>query len=342
MKRFFLMMILMMVFAASNIVAQDIIVSSYPVKLILQEITGKAVDIDVVVPFGADPFDVKGFNQNYLRGSEIADAFVYISDEFEPWAKNVKAKKKIALFDFVPTEMLIDKEGNLAFTDKVLEKLNEAITKNANMKMSKPRSSVIQKALKGKKLCPYFWHDPLVVQAILPSINTALAEVMPEQAGNFTQNTTRFSARVTGVNIELREILKIAKYQSFCQLTPAFNYFAAQYKLYNTKPISSVLNITEPQFAVFSYHQTKSLSGVDVESKALKLLADNKFPVIFYSRYDYSEAADIIRKSDTLSSAELGLFYGRSSNERYFDLLYENAAIIQKVYLPVKKVKVKK
>lgn len=335
-------MIAMMLFATSNIVAQDIIVSSYPVKLILQEITGKAVNIDVVVPFGADPFDVAGFNQNYLRGSEIADAFVYISDEFEPWAKNVKAKKKIVLFDFVPTEMMIDKDGNLAFTDKVLEKLNEAITKNSNMKMSKPRSSVIQKALKGKKLCPYFWHDPLIIQAMLPEINTALTEVMPDQAGNFTQNTNRFSSRVTGVNIELREILKVAKYQSFCQLTPAFNYFAAQYKLYSTKPISSVLNITEPQFALFSYHPTKYLAGVDVEAKALKLLADNKVPVIFYARYDYPEAADIIRQSDTLSSAELGLFYGQSSSGRYFDLLYGNAAIIQKVYLPAEKVKVKK
>jgi hypothetical protein len=93
---------------------------------------------------------------------------------------------------------------------------------------------------------------------------------------------------------------------------------------------------------LFSYHQTKSLSGVDVDAKALALLADNKLPVIFYARYDYPEAADIISKSDTLNSVELGLFYGHSSNGRYFDLLYENAAIIQKVYLPAEKVKVKK
>ena len=57
----------------------------------------------------------------------------------------------------------------------------------------------------------------------------------------------------------------------------------------------------QPQFALFSYHQTKALSGIDVDAKALKLLADNKFPVIFYSRYDYLEAVDIIRTSDTAS-----------------------------------------
>ncbi len=317
-----------------SLYAQDVIVSSYPVKLILQEITGKYVDIDVIIPFGADPFDSTQFNQAYLRGTRIADAFIYISDDFEPWAKDVHAEKKIAIFDFVPPEMMIDIEGNPAFTGKVLEKLIEAIAKNENMKMSKPRNTVIQKFLKGKKLCPYFWHDPLVVQAVLPGLNTLLSDLIPIRAGNFTQNTNRFSARVTGVNTELRSILAPIKYQSFAQVSPILNYFTARYKLYTNHIYSNDLNKGGDPFAVFSYNPQIKINSEELEAKLPQILADKKAPAYFYSEFDFPQMAEHFKYSKTISRAQVCLFYGLNTDDRYFDILYRNVNIIQQVYMP--------
>jgi ABC-type Zn uptake system ZnuABC Zn-binding protein ZnuA len=316
------------------IYSQDIIVSSYPVKLILQEITGKYADIDVIVPFGENPFDSTKFNQDYLRGTRIADAFIYISDDFEPWAKNVNAEKKIAIFDFVPPEMMIDIEGNAAFTGKVLEKLVEAIGKNEKMKMSKPRNSVIQKSLKGKKLCPYFWHDPLVVQAILPELNNALTEIMPMRAGNFAQNANRFSARVNGVDIELRNALEPIKYNSFAQVSPILNYFTARYKLYNNHIYSNGLDKGENPFAVFSYNPRLKINSDQLEEEMPQALIDAKAPAYFYSSFDFPEMANHFKTSKNISRAQIHLFYGFSSQDRYFDVLYRNLRIIQQVYMP--------
>ena len=366
MKKNLVVLILLFVMGVSSN-AQDIIVSSHPVKLILQEITGRFADIDVIVPFGADPFDETKFNQAYLRGTRIADAFIYISDDFEPWAKDVKAEKKIAIFDFVPPEMLIDIEGNPAFTGKVLEKLIEAngrevvgyrqhtslrgyintrwmeeklieaIGKNENMKMSKARNTVIQKSLKGKKLCPYFWHDPLVVQAILPELNTALAEIMPLRAGDFAQNTERFSNRVNGVNIELRNALDPFKYQSFAQVSPILNYFTARYKLYTNHIYSNSLAKGENQFAVFAYNPQVKVNSEKLEVKLPQILIDEKAPAYFYSEFDFPAMGQYLKTSKAVSRAEVHLFYSFSSNDRYFDILYRNAEIIQQVYMPKEK-----
>lgn len=314
--------------------SQDIIVSSYPVKMIVREITGPTVDIGTVVPFGADPFDEESFDKRYLRGTEIADAFIYISDDFETWAKDVKAVKKINLFDFIPPELLVDIDGNPAFRNQALEKAEKAISKNESMKMSKPRNEVLRKEMRGKKLSPYFWTDPLAVESILPELTAALAEIMPEHAAKFNGNATRFTGRISGVNIELRSILEPAKYKPFFQTTPVMNYFSARFKLYNTKPLRDLLGYSDESYDVFSFNRKGPVPEEGLEEQTLTAIEDNNAAALFYTPYDFGELSKRIRRLDSIPSVELSVFYARSSESRYFDLLYENAIRIRNAHVP--------
>jgi ABC-type Zn uptake system ZnuABC Zn-binding protein ZnuA len=72
-----------------------IVVSIYPIKLILNEIgVNSEVIIDKVV-------DIHSFEPNIktLINAQNSCGFIYISENFETWAKNIKSKYKLKLLE---------------------------------------------------------------------------------------------------------------------------------------------------------------------------------------------------------------------------------------------------
>lgn len=307
--------------------AQDLIVSSYPVKLILQELTGVTVDIRPIIPYGANPYSDSVRNELLIRGAKIADAFIYISEEYEPWVADIPAKKKIALFDLLPPEMMLDKEGYQLFDKKILEKLNQNIDKNYSSKRPKKRNDILKKYLSNKKINPYFWTDPVAVQSIMPALTDSLAQIMPLQAGKFATNLTRFDSRLNGLNLKIRQIIRNTKYKSFYQLNHKFDYFINRYKLYNVGALSDSQKkgITHLDKSIFYYITKMELDSAQ-ELFLKEQYKKNNSPAV------YSAKIDNPIKNHEMKSIKLFLYYPESPEDRYFDLLTKDAMLIKNTF----------
>jgi ABC-type Zn uptake system ZnuABC Zn-binding protein ZnuA len=324
MKKIFLILVIIMQFSTGY--AQDIIVSSYPVKLILQELTGISVDIRPIIPFGANPYADSVRNPVLERGAKLADALIYISDEYEPWIKDIDAQKKIALFDMLPPEMILDENGFPAFDKKQLEKLRLNLEKNYQSKRPKPRKEIIHKYLNDKKLNPYFWTDPVAINTIMPELTDSLISILPLEAPKFAKNLGRFDSRVKGVNLKLRRIIQRTKYKSFYQLSHRFDYFIKRYKLFNVGAYAekaSDFDFTETK--LFRYptdEKIDSLGLKNIENEYQK----NNSPVVYISDVDNLE------KYNSIKRIVLNLYHSDSEKKRYFDYLLDNARKINSAY----------
>ena len=92
------------------------VVSSYPAKMILQEIVGDKVEIHTLIPVGASPhtFSPKPSQMKILQK---ADCFFYIADNMDNWAKKIQAKKKVIMMDMVPKSKRLSLDNEAECTD---------------------------------------------------------------------------------------------------------------------------------------------------------------------------------------------------------------------------------
>ena len=78
---------------------------------------------------------------------------------------------------------------------------------------------------------PPVWLSPARVRELARSIEAALADLLPEHAGEFAANLRGFEAELDRLDAELRRVLEPRKGQRFLVLHPAWGHLAAEYGL---------------------------------------------------------------------------------------------------------------
>ena len=167
----------------------------YPFKSILQELTGKRAEINVILPPSADPHTFELTTSDYKKISNSKVIF-FGSENLDEWITKVEGVKKIELIKLVPQKFL---------------------------------KNIIGANNKDYGTDPHFWTDPLTVKALIPNLVKELIKLDPEGKEIYKKNADSFSEQLTNLDKKLSSELAAFKNKNVILSHPFYCYFLNRY-----------------------------------------------------------------------------------------------------------------
>ncbi len=179
------------------------VVTGYPVKFILEEITHNVADVTALVPPGASPHTFAP-NPSDIRKVQNAKALFYVSEELDGWAAKIQAKNVIRLMDYLPEEYKMyfaepHKHGNESH-----ESANDIID-------------------------PHFWTDPLAVKSIVGKLTEILVKLDKANEKSYRDNAKLFITRLELLNLQIQARTVQIRGKTIFLFHPSFRYFIKRY-----------------------------------------------------------------------------------------------------------------
>jgi zinc transport system substrate-binding protein len=209
-KNIFITTLFFIVAALSANAYTSYVTSSNPAQMIMKSMCSSKIDVARLVPPGGSPHTYEPKPSDMAKIS-VSTAFIYISDELEPWVAKIEAKNKIALFDLLPDEfkLTFDGEHNHDHGDhEGHDHGEEEITYD-----------------------PHFWTDPLTLKELLPLLADTLAKLDPDYAGTYANNANIFGKRLVTLHRQLENKLKSVRGKSVMLFHPSFRYMLKRYDI---------------------------------------------------------------------------------------------------------------
>lgn len=208
MKKLFRIIILILIFttfcnAQGKSGKPDYIVTGYPVKYILEELTRNIAEVNALVPPGASPHTFAP-NPSDIKKAQSAKALFYVSEELDGWAVKIQAKNLIRLMDYLPAEY----------------KMNFAEPHRHGNEHSEHGSDIID---------PHFWTDPLAVKALAGKLTEILVKLDKSNEQNYRDNARAFIARLELLNLQIQTRTVQIRGKSIFLFHPSFRYFIKRY-----------------------------------------------------------------------------------------------------------------
>lgn len=209
-KNLFLVLFILTIFSSCSTNKSDkqnILVTIYPFKAIIQEIVGNDINVDVLLPVGTNPHTYE-MSPSDLKKIQDAKIFIYGAETLDGWAAKVESENKIELLKLIPKEYLID---IIISDDHPHYSLAETHNHNG--------------------INPHFWADPITVNAMLKSLVTKLSSFYPEKEEVLSRNAKQFSAKLVELDRRIKEQLKAVEYSKVFTAHPFYDYFFSRYKI---------------------------------------------------------------------------------------------------------------
>jgi zinc transport system substrate-binding protein len=177
---------------ASAPVRPEVLVSVPPQAWLVRRIAGDAVDVEVMVPPGADPHT------------------------YEPTIKQMRAASRAALYVKVG-------HPNFAFERVWFERFT---AENPSLQVVDGTKGVTR--LSGD---PHLWVAPAAMHTMAIHVASALAKIDPSHATDYSANLVRVESEIDSVDRDIRATLAPFAGRSFFVFHPAWGYFAEAYGL---------------------------------------------------------------------------------------------------------------
>ncbi len=189
--------LLFLTFSISVFPQLKISTTIYPFKSILQEITGKRAEINVILPPSADPhtFELTTSDYKKILNSKV---IFFGSENLDEWITKVESVKKIELIKLVPQKFL---------------------------------KNIIAANNKDYGTDPHFWTDPLTVKAMIPNLVEELINLDPQGKEIYKKNADSFSEKLINLDKKISSELAVVKNINVILSHPFFNYFLSRYEI---------------------------------------------------------------------------------------------------------------
>ncbi|MCX8104783.1 MAG: metal ABC transporter substrate-binding protein [Ignavibacterium album] len=267
----------------------NIVVTIYPFKAILQEIVGNEIQVDVLLPGSADPHTYEMSPSDYKKIQD-AKVFFYGAETLDGWAAEIDVKNKIELLKLIPEDFLLQIEMN----DEHSSELNEESHHHYGVD-------------------PHFWTDPLTVNSMLESLTQKLAEFYPDKKESFKRNAEAFSLKLIELDKKVKKQIEPVIHNKVFSAHPFYNYF---FKRYGIKEVGS-LEISPGQQIT-----PKFLKNISEEINRKNVKA------IFINKQHISKAAKVLAESVGIKTIELDPIGGTKSSETYEQIILSNLTTI--------------
>lgn len=268
---------------------ENIVVTIYPFKAIIQELVGTEIKVDVLIPGSADPhsYEMSPSDYNKIQSARI---FFYGAESLDGWAAKYDVKNKVELLKIIPRDFLIE------------------------IKMTQDHSfHSNDDSHHHHGIDPHFWSDPLTVNSMLDSLTNILIVHFPEKKDLIKKNSELFSKKLNDLNNKIREEIKSVAHNKVFTAHPFYNYFFERYGIdvVGSLEISPGMQITPKQL--------KNISD-EIKKKNVK--------VIFINKQHISKPAKVLVESVGIKIVELDPIGGTNDTRTYEEIILSNLKII--------------
>jgi zinc transport system substrate-binding protein len=170
-----------------------VVVSIYPVAMLVEEIGGDRVDVTTVVPPGADPHHFE-LTPSSAKAIHESRAVFMIGGDFDSW-------------------IMGSQSGHAGIRAVLHQPLSDSLIDM------------------GSTFNPHFWLDPLIAKKMGEYIGLTLITVDSVNRSYYERRVARFRVRMDSLHAATAARVEASGLESFVSFHPAWTYFARRYGL---------------------------------------------------------------------------------------------------------------
>lgn len=275
----------------------SVVTSFYPIQFATERIAGGALDVSVLTKPGAEPHDLEIAPQDLTR--MIDASLVVYSEGFQP------AVDEAALQ--VDAERVLDVSGSADLTLTPAEAEGHA---------DESAEEHAEHAHDGAD--PHFWLDPQRYASVAEAIGDRLAQLDPDKAATYAENTKALVSELTTLDEEFTAALRSCSIKELVTSHSAFTYLAERYG-FEQHGIAGISPEAEPSAAAL-----KEITDLVREHGVTTIYQET----LVEPHFAETVAASTGAKLDTLDPLE-GIT-DTSAGKDYFEVMRSNLAALTK------------
>lgn len=226
--------------------------STFALKSIAEEIGGERVNVEMVIPPGADPHTYEPTSKQMTQIAE-GDVFLTIGHDLEPYVESMEQSLSGQNVQFVKTaeniELLaasdtVHVHGEEAHSEEEHAHENEAHSEEEHAHEDEAHSEDAHGHSHGQ-YDPHVWLDPMNAVTMAEAVEAAFSEQAPDYKDEFTDRLSAFKEEATQLDEELKAAVESGSKSELLVTHAAYGYLADRYG-FDQLPIAGLTPSEEP------------------------------------------------------------------------------------------------
>lgn len=290
--------------------------STFALKSMAEEIGGDRVNVEMVIPPGADPHTYEPTSKQMTQIAE-ADLFLTIGHDLEPYVESmekslegqnvvfVKTAENVKLLDAADTVHVHDEEGHAE---------DEGHTEDEH---AHEEASHSEDEHDHGKYDPHVWLDPTNAVSMAEAVEAAFSEEAPDYKDEFAERLSTFKDEANALDAELKAAVENGSKSELLVTHAAYGYLAERYG-FDQLPIAGLTPSEEPS--------QQALKRIIEEAR----LHDLNY--IAFEDTVTPKVAEVVKQeigAESVTIYNLESVTKEQMDKSYFDLMRENVKALE-------------
>ncbi len=290
--------------------------STFALKSLAEEIGGNRVNVEMVIPPGADPHTYEPTSKQMTQIAE-ADLFLTIGHDLEPYVESmeksldgqnvafVKTAENVKLLDAADTVHVHEEEGHA-------EDEGHSEDEHANEEASHSEDEHDH-----GKYDPHVWLDPTNAVSMAEAVEAAFSEEAPDYKDEFAERLSTFKDEANALDAELKAAVENGSKSELLVTHAAYGYLAERYG-FDQLPIAGLTPSEEPS--------QQALKRIIEEAR----LHDLNY--IAFEDTVTPKVAEVVKQeigAESVTIYNLESVTKEQMDKSYFDLMRENVKALE-------------
>jgi len=290
--------------------------STFALKSLAEEIGGDRVNVEMIIPPGADPHTYEPTSKQMTQIAE-ADLFLTIGHDLEPYVESmekslegqnvvfVKTAENVKLLDAADTVHVHDEEGHAE---------DEGHTEDEH---AHEEASHSEDEHDHGKYDPHVWLDPTNAVSMAEAVEAAFSEEAPDYKDEFAERLSTFKDEANALDAELKAAVENGSKSELLVTHAAYGYLAERYG-FDQLPIAGLTPSEEPS--------QQALKRIIEEAR----LHDLNY--IAFEDTVTPKVAEVVKQeigAESVTIYNLESVTKEQMDKSYFDLMRENVKALE-------------
>lgn len=296
--------------------------STFALKSIAEEIGGDRVNVEMVIPPGADPHTYEPTSKQMTQIAE-ADLFLTIGHDLEPYVESmekslegqnvafVKTAEDVTLLDSADTVHVHGEDGHSedehAHEEEEGHAEDEHATEEAHAEDEHDHG----------QYDPHVWLDPMNAVSMAEAVEAAFSEEAPDYKDEFSERLSAFKDEANALDAELKAAVENGSKSELLVTHAAYGYLAERYG-FDQLPIAGLTPSEEPS--------QQALKRIIEEAR----LHDLNY--IAFEDTVTPKVAEVVKQeigAESVTIYNLESVTKEQMDKSYFDLMRENVKALE-------------
>ncbi|WP_182200884.1 metal ABC transporter solute-binding protein, Zn/Mn family [Paraliobacillus salinarum] len=288
----------------------EVYTTIYPLAFFTSEIGGSYVDVNSILPAGADPHSFEPTSKMMVDIAE-SDLFINNGANLESYAETIKdtlENEEVKIIQATKDMDLLTHTHEHEGHDNDQEGLEDSTHKTESD--SHDHGDVD----------PHVWLDPMLSIELANTIKDALIEQMPEKETNFEENFQQLTSKLSNLDSEFHTVIDHANKKEILVSHAAYGYWEKAYGL--------------KQVAITGLSSSDEPSQKEIE-QILQTIEEKNIKYLFFEQNVSSRLASVIQQEagvETLQLHNLEVLTDEEmkDNQTYFSIMEKNLKALEK------------